>query len=571
MRKIYAIAIVSLVLVVVLVAFVFLFFEKEKHLAAFYEITQGEKLLGYVKIDRHTTEEKVIFRSATFLPENLDYKIKYAKITFARKKFKLEKFSEECRNFGAMTQATYIKNAGGVIDFLGKCGSNFAAFSGVFRACEAPIFRENSLVTYLPFVDLYDFTIGGAQSFDAIYCPSWPFPPASMKLIFTSIKDEYVDVDGKKTKTECITVRAKTLQESRLWVSKWDRTVVKLKTGSGNLCITKVPVPKKITVEGKPEKGTSYDSTNVFFPSGNIALAGTLDIDKEEKKLPAVFLVSGNGPYNRDDGGLYAALSRYLAKNGCIVMRFDRRGIGKSQGDYGSTSLTDEINDMKSALGFLLAHEKADPKKFFIVGHGNACSYLTGLDLLRFPPAGIILLGITKPSLPIDFECGYGLESLKVLEEIDKNYGKTLESMKTQTLKAVKEAKKDYTLLGGNRVFVKKMNEIQKLRPLETFTAIKTSLAMLYGRRDLFVSVPYIKEIERGREKAGLKKPEVIGFRGLNHFFGEGAKGGMIGEGLYKVDDEVLESIEGWIKKICREIDILEPENPPVATVEKRP
>lgn len=64
----------------------------------------------------------------------------------------------------------------------------------------------------------------------------------------------------------------------------------------------------------------------------------TLPMTAESKKMPAVVMVSGSGPQNRDeeycDHRPFAVIADYLARHGIASLRYDDRGTGKSTGNY---------------------------------------------------------------------------------------------------------------------------------------------------------------------------------------------------------------------------------------------
>ena len=166
----------------------------------------------------------------------------------------------------------------------------------------------------------------------------------------------------------------------------------------------------------------------MFFPSGNIALAGTLDVPRnKDEKLPSVLLVVGDGPYDRENAGLYTDVSHELAQHGFVVLRFDKRGIGKSQGENVSVSISDEVSDVENAFKFLSGHEKVDKEKLFIVTHLEFSSYLGQLDFLNYASKGIIMLGIAKPSPILDFESLHVTDKVKSMTKIDEKYPDTLD------------------------------------------------------------------------------------------------------------------------------------------------
>ncbi len=92
-----------------------------------------------------------------------------------------------------------------------------------------------------------------------------------------------------------------------------------------------------------------------------------------EGPFPAVVLISGMGPKDRDSlmGGHkpFAVLADHLTKNGIAVLRFDKRGVGKSTGTYDlNITSKDLAGDVIAGVNFLKTQTTIDPKKIGLIG-----------------------------------------------------------------------------------------------------------------------------------------------------------------------------------------------------------
>ncbi len=103
---------------------------------------------------------------------------------------------------------------------------------------------------------------------------------------------------------------------------------------------TKEPEKEKADRPQEPNKPYPYYCEDVKFKNDkdSIELAGTLTMPNKEGNFPAVILISGSGPQNRDEELLdhkpFLVLSDYLTKKGIAVLRFDDRGTAKSTGNF---------------------------------------------------------------------------------------------------------------------------------------------------------------------------------------------------------------------------------------------
>lgn len=90
-----------------------------------------------------------------------------------------------------------------------------------------------------------------------------------------------------------------------------------------------------------------------------IKLSGTLTYPvKMKNTAPAVVLVHDSGPSDRDldiasGTGLFRKLARFFASHGIISLRYDKRGVGKSEGNYVSYDLDNFAEDGIAAVEFL--------------------------------------------------------------------------------------------------------------------------------------------------------------------------------------------------------------------------
>ncbi len=92
-------------------------------------------------------------------------------------------------------------------------------------------------------------------------------------------------------------------------------------------------------------------------------------------RLPAVVLVSGSGPTDRDEfvAGIpiFAQLANALADAGYLVVRYDERGAGQSGGRQESATIEEFAVDARAVVTYLMKRRDVDPKKISLVGYGE--------------------------------------------------------------------------------------------------------------------------------------------------------------------------------------------------------
>lgn len=132
--------------------------------------------------------------------------------------------------------------------------------------------------------------------------------------------------------------------------------------------------PQEAAIAARP---ASYASTDVSFvnAAANVTLAGTLTVPPGKGPFPAVVLVHGSGPLDRDetvfDHKPFVVLADYLARQGIAVLRYDKRGIGKSTGVYRGSTTLDFADDAAAAITFLRSRPEVDGRHAGIIGHSE--------------------------------------------------------------------------------------------------------------------------------------------------------------------------------------------------------
>jgi pimeloyl-ACP methyl ester carboxylesterase len=125
----------------------------------------------------------------------------------------------------------------------------------------------------------------------------------------------------------------------------------------------------------EPKQPFEYVSENVVLKNSlaSISLAGTLTYPKMGSDFPAVILISGSGPQDRNSELMnhkpFLVISDYLTKRGIAVLRVDDRGVGESEGNYNETGLKGFVNDTKSAFEFLKTRKEFNHAKIGLIGH----------------------------------------------------------------------------------------------------------------------------------------------------------------------------------------------------------
>ena len=334
-----------------------------------------------------------------------------------------------------------------------------------------------------------------------------------------------------------------------------------------------------------PKKPYSYYSEDVVFnnPKANINLAGTLTLPNKEGTFPAVILISGSSPQDRNeevaDHRPFLVLSDYLTKNGIAVLRYDDRGFAESEGDFAAATTKDFATDTESAVAYLKTRKEIDTNKIGLIGHSEG---------------GMIAPMVASKDKSIDFIvllAAPGVQGNEVLllqnEEIakasgasqeqiekSKNNNRTLYNMainskdisslkkeaSTFINKMLDDSKNPNVPTGDARtVYVNRLvHEVAnpwmvfmlKYNPEATLENVDCPVLAVNGEKDLQVLADVnLSAIEKAVKNGGNNDVKIINYPNLNHLFQE-CKTGLVNE--YATIEEtfspkVLQDINDWI------------------------
>lgn len=155
-----------------------------------------------------------------------------------------------------------------------------------------------------------------------------------------------------------------------------------------------------------PQPPYDYDVQEVKFsnPSAGIQLAGTLTKPKGDGPFPAVVLVSGSGPQDRDETIFghkpFHVLAHEFTRSGIAVLRYDDRGVGQSGGNFKGATTADFATDAAAALAYLRSLSFVQAGKSGVVGHSEGGMIALLLTKSENKPDFIITLA--GPGLPSD-------------------------------------------------------------------------------------------------------------------------------------------------------------------------
>jgi pimeloyl-ACP methyl ester carboxylesterase len=130
-------------------------------------------------------------------------------------------------------------------------------------------------------------------------------------------------------------------------------------------------------------------------------LGATLSIPTAATNPNVVILVPGSGPATRDEEieghRIFAVLADNLARHGVAVLRYDKRGISRSTGDYGSHTQAQLADDLAAVVDAVRASGQFG--RLGLIGHSEG-SMIAASVTARRPAAVDFLVSMAGVGLP---------------------------------------------------------------------------------------------------------------------------------------------------------------------------
>ena len=166
--------------------------------------------------------------------------------------------------------------------------------------------------------------------------------------------------------------------------------------------VTAVPIAYTLPPYANP---SSYAETETTIGTGEWVLPATLAIPSGSKRVPAVILVHGSGPQDRDEtiagNKPFKDLAVGLASRGIAVLRYDKRTKvhgAKLPGVKDFTVRQEVIDDVVEAGEALRAHPRVDASRVFVLGHSLGGMLVPRIARADPTIAGfIVMAGVARP------------------------------------------------------------------------------------------------------------------------------------------------------------------------------
>jgi uncharacterized protein len=229
---------------------------------------------------------------------------------------------------------------------------------------------------------------------------------------------------------------------------------------------------------------------------GEPALAGTLTLPDTALPAPAVLLAAGSGPIDRDSNHRRARfdvtrqLAHALAEYGLASLRYDKRGVGESPGDWRAAGLYDNVDDLARARDALAARPEVDADRVLLAGHSEGAVLAAALAARGAPVCGVVLLAMSAapgeellrwqarriaPTLPAPVRGLLRLLRTDLEAKVAANHAK------------IRATTTDVARIGGARVNARWTREFMAHDPRADLARLTVPVLAVTGEKDLQV------------------------------------------------------------------------------------
>lgn len=341
-------------------------------------------------------------------------------------------------------------------------------------------------------------------------------------------------------------------------------------------------------VRRRPQQPTPpfpYRTEEVRFAGGapGVVLAGTLTLPEAGRPRPAVILVSGSGPQNRDEEILghrpFAVIADALARRGIASLRYDDRGAFASTGDYASATTEDFARDAEAAVRFLASRPEIDRRAIGIVGHSEGGLAAVLVAARTSKPAFLVVLagpGVSGREL-VPRQVELVLEAAgasRASARLQKTFlARTLALVTREDLSSREIGERLQALFraAGSgldaETRVTAWSALGMARtsawwrfflaydPRSDLRRVRVPVLSLFGENDRQVCPKQNAPVyERAFAESGHRRSRVLVLPGLNHLFQTCASGSpaLYGQIEETISPLVLDTMAQWIEEVVR-------------------
>lgn len=313
--------------------------------------------------------------------------------------------------------------------------------------------------------------------------------------------------------------------------------------------------PKPQPIELRPNASKYTEREVEVMTAASVYLKGTLTVPRSPGRKPAVLLLSGSGPQDRDwntppvlTASPAVQIADRLAAEGCVVLRMDDRGVGGSTGDLGTATLSALVTDAVRLSDYLKAIPEVDPFKVVVLGHSEG-GVIAPMVAANDPTiAGVIILaGTSRPLDEIIVEQLKAQEADTRLPQPVRDEAARILPLMTEAIARAKAGERG-TVHGINLAWLR---EHIKHDPRETIAKVRCPILIVQGEDDLKVLPRNATELAAAAREGGNEDVTVEMIPGLTHLFTQFPFGNPNYDASMpdQISPRVLDAMASWLRE----------------------
>lgn len=279
--------------------------------------------------------------------------------------------------------------------------------------------------------------------------------------------------------------------------------ILKSHTSAISAIGTPAPVPTAL-----PTATPHFRSKEVTFTSADgTRLAGTLTIPaRGPGPYPTVILVHGSGPLDRNEtigpNPVFLQLSNAFSNAGYAVLRYDKRGFGRSGGNAIAGTRPRLLEDVRAAYAFARTQPASDARHIFLLGHSEGGELVPTAAAGLSGVAGIILMA--PPAIPL-----WQVSMEQTLESVPGAQRRLAQQAERRALDGLRHGK------SAAEAWYRSSMDID---PADDIARVRCPILILQGRDDVEILPANLPRLVRAARRHNADVTARL-FSGDNHLF----------------------------------------------------
>jgi len=236
----------------------------------------------------------------------------------------------------------------------------------------------------------------------------------------------------------------------------------------------------------------------IEFRSGDFKIVGTVSIPSLKESYPGVLLIPGSGQVDRNENvkkihiNVFKEIACFLADNNVATLRYDKRGVGESEGNFWEAGFHDNASDALAALVYFKNYKGIQYDKVFLLGHSEGALISTKLAGDGVDVVGIILLAgaAQKGEDILKWQAQQVVKGLKGINSwLITLFHIDVAKAQQKQIDKIKSSNKDwYRVQLIAKINAKWMREFLAYNPEDDLPKIKVPILAITGSKDIQVN-----------------------------------------------------------------------------------